>query len=281
MLELNNLSVRFGGLAALDGVSLALGAGQVLGLVGPNGAGKTTLFNAVSGLLRPAAGRVLFDRRDLAGLAPHRRARLGVGRTFQIPQPLARLTVAENLLVAQRFGAGRVDPARLAEILDFTGLAGKAGRDAAGGLALSELKALELAKALATAPRLLLLDEVLAGLESHGKRRFMAMLAELPARFGTAVLLIEHDIETIHALCPRVAVLDFGRLIADGAPADVFRDPAVVRSYTGTGADADAAMAAGAHAAAARAAAAALAAAPAPGADAGAGAGAGAGRRDA
>jgi branched-chain amino acid transport system ATP-binding protein len=278
MLELKNLSVRFGGLAALDGVDLALGAGQVLGLVGPNGAGKTTLFNAVSGLVRPGAGRVLFDGRDLAGLAPHRRARLGVGRSFQIPQPLARLTVAENLLVAQRFGAGRVDPARLAEILDFTGLAGKAGRDAAGGLALSELKALELAKALATAPRLLLLDEVLAGLESHGKRRFMAMLAELPARFGTAVLLIEHDIETIHALCPRVAVLDFGRLIADGAPAEVFRDPAVVRSYTGTGADADAAMAAGARAAAARAAAAPdVVAAP----DAAAAAAPGAGGRDA
>ena len=143
------------------------------------------------------------------------------------------LTVRENLLVAQRFGTGRVDHKRIDEILDFTSLADKAGRDAATELALTELKALEVAKALATDPQLLLLDEVLAGLETTGKRRFMGMLRDLHAQFEVGIVIIEHDIETISALCPRVAVLNFGQLIADGTPDAVFRDPAVIKSYTG------------------------------------------------
>ncbi|MBA5689177.1 ABC transporter ATP-binding protein [Rugamonas apoptosis] len=234
MLELDKLSVRFGGLAAVDGVSLRVDSHEVLGLVGPNGAGKTTLFNAISGLVRPAGGAIRFNGANIVRTALFRRARLGIGRTFQIPQPMHELTVRENLIVAQRFGTGRVDEQRIDEILDFTSLAAKAGSDAATGLALTELKALEVAKALATNPRLLLLDEVLAGLETVGKRRFMAMLRDLHARFGVAMIIIEHDIETISTLCQRVAVLDFGRLIADGTPDAVFRDPAVMRSYTGT-----------------------------------------------
>ena len=233
MLELDQVSVRFGGLTAVDGISLRVDSHEVLGLVGPNGAGKTTLFNAISGLARPAGGAIRFNGQDILRTPLFRRARLGIGRTFQIPQPMHELTVRENLLVAQRFGTGRVDPRRIAEILDFTGLAAKAGSDAATGLALTELKALEVAKALATDPQLLLLDEVLAGLETAGKRRFMGMLRELHARFGVAIVIIEHDIDTISTLCQRVAVLDFGRLIADGTPDAVFRDPAVMRSYTG------------------------------------------------
>jgi branched-chain amino acid transport system ATP-binding protein len=237
MLELENLSVRFGGLTAVNAVTLSVGSHDVLGLVGSNGAGKTTLFNAISGLVRPTAGRIRFEGKDVLRTPMYQRARLGIGRTFQIPQPMHELTVRENLVVAQRFGTGRVDQRKIDQILDFTGLFDKAGRDAAGELALTELKALEVAKALATDPQLLLLDEVLAGLETSGKRRFMGMLKDLHAKFGVGIIMIEHDIDTISALCPRVAVLNFGQLIADGAPDDVFRDPAVVKSYTG---DADA-----------------------------------------
>ncbi|UGQ49051.1 ABC transporter ATP-binding protein [Massilia endophytica] len=233
MLELDNLSVRFGGLTAVNTVSLKVGSEDVVGLVGPNGAGKTTLFNAISGLVRPSSGAISFHGKSILRTPMHQRARLGIGRTFQIPQPMHELTVRENLIVAQRFGTGKVNERRIDEVLDFTGLADKAERHAATELALTELKALEVAKALATNPSLLLLDEVLAGLETHGKRRFMGMLKDLHARFKVGILIIEHDIETISALCPRVAVLNFGQLIADGAPDAVFRDPEVVRSYTG------------------------------------------------
>jgi branched-chain amino acid transport system ATP-binding protein len=233
MLELEALTVRFGGLTAVDAVTLVAGRQEVLGLVGPNGAGKTSLFNAVSGLVRPSGGRMGFDSVSLTGMPLHRRARMGIGRTFQIPQPLHELTVRENLVVAQRFATGRVDQERIAQVLDFTNLAARADRNAATELALTELKALEIAKALSTNPKLLLLDEVLAGLETAGKRRFMKMLQELHRQFYVGILIIEHDIETISHLCDRVAALDFGRLIALGTPDEVFSDPDVVRSYTG------------------------------------------------
>ena len=235
MLEMDQLSVRFGGLTAVNAVTLNIGSSDVVGLVGPNGAGKTTLFNAISGLVSPTGGKIRFDGHDVMRAPMYLRARLGIGRTFQIPQPMHELTVRQNLEVAQRFGTGKVDPARIDEILDFTSLANKARRDAATSLALTELKALEVAKALATNPKLLLLDEVLAGLETSGKRRFMGMLKEMHQRFGVGIVIIEHDIETISSLCPRVAVLNFGELIADGTPDEVFRDPAVIKSYTGAG----------------------------------------------
>ena len=233
MLQLDNVTVRFGGVTAVNGLTLSIAANEVTGLVGPNGAGKTTLFNAISGLVRPGTGRIVFNAVDVLTAPVYRRARLGLGRTFQVPQPLSRLTVRENLLVAQRFGTGSVNELRLLEILEFVGLAAKAERDAASELSLSELKALEVGKALATNPKLLLLDEVLAGLETSGKRRFMQMLKDMHAKFGVGILIIEHDIETISNLCKRVAVLNFGELIADGTPDEVFRDPAVIKSYTG------------------------------------------------
>jgi branched-chain amino acid transport system ATP-binding protein len=233
MLQLHNVTVRFGGLTAVNSVSLSVGTGDVVGLVGANGAGKTTLFNAISGLVQPTSGKIMFDGKDVLRTPMYQRARMGIGRTFQIPQPMHELTVRENLMVAQRFGTGSIDQARLDEILDFTSLTGKAGRDASTGLALTELKALEVAKALATNPKLLLLDEVLAGLETTGKRHFMNMLKELHQKFAVGIVIIEHDIETISNLCQRVAVLNFGELIAEGAPAEVFSNPAVVKSYTG------------------------------------------------
>jgi branched-chain amino acid transport system ATP-binding protein len=233
MLELANIGVRFGGLQAIDNVSLSVSAGEIVGLVGPNGAGKTTLFNVISGTVQPHRGTLHFDGDDIAPLPAYARARHGVGRTFQIPQPMHTLTVTENLTVAQRFGTGRVDARALAEILDLVQLTDHASRDAATELSLTELKALEVAKALATQPRILLLDEVLAGLEANGKRTFTQLLADIHRRYGLAILIIEHDIETISTLCPRVAVLNFGQLIADGAPDFVFSQPDVVASYTG------------------------------------------------
>nr|WP_198984042.1 ABC transporter ATP-binding protein [Herbaspirillum sp. ASV7] len=233
MLQLDKVSVRFGGLTAVNEVSLEVGSGDVVGLVGANGAGKTTLFNAISGLVRPTSGTIRFNGADILHAPLHHRARLGIGRTFQIPQPMHELTVRQNLIVAQRFATGRVDERKIAEVLAFTGLAEKADRDAASELALTELKALEVAKALATQPKLLLLDEVLAGLETNGKRRFMQMLKGLHEAFAVGIVIIEHDIETISQLCHRVAVLNFGQLIAEGKPAQVFSDPAVIKSYTG------------------------------------------------
>jgi len=233
MLELANIGVRFGGLQAIDDVSLSVAAGEIVGLVGPNGAGKTTMFNVISGTVRPQSGSLRFDGHDIAPLPAYTRARRGIGRTFQIPQPMHSLTVTENLTVAQRYGTGRVDARALAEILDLVQLTDHASRDAATELSLTELKALEMAKALATKPRILLLDEVLAGLEANGKRTFTQLLADIHRRYGLAILIIEHDIETISTLCPRVAVLNFGRLIADGTPDIVFSQPDVVASYTG------------------------------------------------
>jgi branched-chain amino acid transport system ATP-binding protein len=235
MLELDRLRVCFGGLAALEGVTLSVHEGEILGLIGPNGAGKTTLFNAISGLARADDGKVRLHGKDITRMPMHQRARIGVGRTFQAPQPLHGLSVRENLVVAQRFGAGELNPALLDAILRMTGLAARAEADAASGLALAELKALEVAKALATNPRLLLLDEVLAGLETAGRLRFITMLQGLHRHFGMAIVIIEHDIAAIRTLCPRIAVLDSGRLIAQGPPDLVLREPAVIACYTGTG----------------------------------------------
>ena len=234
MLQLDGVTVRFGGLTAVNRVSLDVPDAGILGLVGPNGAGKTTLFNVISGLVKPKSGAIRFAGDNISRWPQHRRARAGLGRTFQIPQPLAQLTVRENLIVAQRFGAGAVEMKKLDEILAFVGLGDKADDDAVTALSLSELKALEVAKALATGPRLLLLDEVLAGMESAGKRNFREMLRDVHIRFGVGLFVIEHDIESISSLCPRVVVLNFGEVIADGTPDAVFRDARVVESYTGT-----------------------------------------------
>lgn len=233
MLKLDGITVCFGELVAVNNVSLTIGAQEIIGLVGPNGAGKTTLFNAISGLAQPTSGQLSFNGTLLGRQGLHQRARLGIGRTFQVPQPMHELTVRENLRVAQRFATGKVNLARLDEILTLVDLYDKAECQAATELSLSELKALEVAKALATDPKLLLLDEVLAGLETSGKQRFQQMLSRIHQQYRLSILLIEHDLETVMTLCPRVWVLNFGRLIADGTPLEVFNDPEVIRSYTG------------------------------------------------
>ena len=237
MLNLNAITVQFGGLTALKGVSLSIGAEEVVGLVGPNGAGKTTLFNVISGLVRPTGGKAAFNGANVLRTPMYKRARMGIGRTFQIPQPMHELTVRQNLQVAQRFATGSVKEEKIDEILDFLHLSDKAERDAAQDLSLSELKALEVGKALATNPKLLLLDEVLAGLETVSKRAFMKTLTNLHEVYRISILIIEHDIETISTLCPRVCVLNYGQMIADGSPQAVFSDPEVIKSYTGGGHD--------------------------------------------
>lgn len=236
LLELENITVRFGGLVALNDVSFGFEKGDIVGLVGPNGAGKTTLFDVFSGFARPSRGRLRYKGRDVTRTPVYARTRLGFGRTFQTPQPLHGLTVRENLLVGRRFGraaGARGDLSELDEILDVVGLRRKACADSVEDLSLSEKKALEVAKALSCQPELLLLDEVLAGMTSEDKREFVKTIRAVHRRFGVSVVMVEHDIETISSFCPRVLVLNFGRLIADGAPADVFSNPEVMRSYTG------------------------------------------------
>jgi len=233
MLQLENISVEFGGVRALHDVTLTANTGETLGLVGPNGAGKTTLFNVISGVVKPSGGRMMFKGHAVSG-AQHTRARLGIGRTFQVPQPLHELTVRENLIVAQRFGSGRpADPTRIDLVLEAVNLTKRQHADAATELTLTERKALEVAKALATEPKLLMLDEVFAGLETHGKRLFMESLVRIRNQFHLTMIVIEHDIETIRSLCDRVAVLNFGELLAEGSADDVFNHPEVIRSYTG------------------------------------------------
>ncbi len=240
LLGIEDLTVRFGGLAALSGVSLSVARGEIVGLIGPNGAGKTTLFNVVTGLIRPTRGVVRLRGRPITGLAPFRISRLGVARTFQLVRILPALSVAENVLVGLYFGgerraapgAGRpADEAR--RLLAAVGLESRAD-ELAQALPLGDRKRLEIARALATRPELLLLDELLSGIRAAEARSLMDLIREI-RRAGTTVVLIEHIMKAIMALSDRVVVLHHGEKIAEGAPAVVATAPAVVEAYLGRG----------------------------------------------
>lgn len=242
LLEVTGLAREFGGVAAVAGVSFGVRPGEIVGIIGPNGAGKTTLFNVLSGFLPPTSGQVRFRGASTAGLTPDRLCRLGMARTFQVARPFPGMTVFENVLAAAVFGKdGRpaAGAARRAagDVLAVAGLSAAAGLSA-GALNPAQRKRLELARALATRPALLLLDEILAGLNPREVEDALPLVRSLSADRDIAILLIEHNIRAVMGLSHRVLVLDFGRLIFDGAPEDAARDPGVVRAYLGEGADA-------------------------------------------
>ena len=241
LLQVEDLHKRFGGLQAITGISLQVPAGQLLGMIGPNGAGKTTLLNLVTGYLKPTRGRIFFAGSPISGLPPYRISALGVSRTFQIVQPFHEMTVAENVVVGSLFLSHRHRPIaevrRLAEgPLETVGLQHRAA-DLAGSLTFGEKKQLELARALASQPRLLLLDEVMSGL-NQAEIDAMCEIVRRVHRTGTTVIMIEHLVPVILALCERVLVLDFGRELFQGTAEEVMRHPEVIASYLGKPRDA-------------------------------------------
>lgn len=233
MLETRDLTKAFGGVVAVDRLSLTVEKGAIVGLIGPNGSGKTTFFNLVTGVFSPDRGRVVFKGREITGLRPHRIARLGVGRTFQIPAPFTKMTVLDNVAV----GAFIREPAmagarrKAMEILEFVGLAPKA-RELVSGVTLEDRKRLELARALATRPDLLLLDEVMAGLNPAEVQAAVELVRAVRVR-GITVMVVEHVMDAILSLCERIVVLDSGRKIAEDAPDRIIADEAVIRAYLG------------------------------------------------
>jgi branched-chain amino acid transport system ATP-binding protein len=249
LLEVRGLRKAFGGVQAVDDVDFDVGAGELLALIGPNGAGKSTCFNCINGQLRPDAGRVLLDGRDLVGLRPREVWRLGVGRTFQIAATYASMTVAENVQVALLSHAGglrrwwgRATDAYRADaiaLLDAVGLADRADEPCAA-LAYGDIKRVELAIALANSPRLLLMDEPTAGMAPRERNELVALVRRLVRERGIGVLFTEHSMDVVFAYADRIVVLARGRLIADGPPAAIRDDAAVREVYLGsTGAPRD------------------------------------------
>ena len=234
ILELNGVSKSFGALVVAEDIGFSVEPGGALGIIGQNGAGKSTLFNLITGNLSVAKGTVRFDDRDVTNVPPMQRCFAGMGRTFQIPQPFERLTVYENLLVAGAFGSesSEADVAEFcAEILVETGLIAKANRPA-GSLTLLERKRLELARALATKPKLLLLDEIAGGLTEGECRQLVATIKRVHHR-GMAIIWIEHVLHALNAVAEKILVLNFGRVIGHGAPQTIMNSREVREIYLG------------------------------------------------
>jgi len=236
MLEVRELSKAFGGLKAVDDATLDVRQGEIVGLIGPNGAGKTTLFAAIAGFQTPDAGRVAFGGRDITGLAPHKICAAGMVRTFQITQPFAKISVRENIMVGAYFrtadrALAEREAAAVAGMVGMTGQLDQMGAD----LTVAGRKRLELARALATGPRLLLLDEVMAGLNPTEITEIVQVIKDIRAS-GITILLIEHVMQAVTSLAERVYVLNQGRMIAEGTPAAIADNPQVVEAYLGHGA---------------------------------------------
>lgn len=252
ILEMTRISQEFGGLRAVDSVSLSVLTGEIMGIIGPNGAGKTTLFNIITGIYVPTEGQLLFRERRIDGMAPYDIARLGIGRTFQNIRLFGKLSVLDNVRVG-RFGvthsgfwssllrlpAGRREEMetelRALELLELVDLADKR-HEYAENLAYGEQRRLEIARALALDPSLLLLDEPGAGMNVGEKEDLMAFIRSIRNQLNLTVILVEHDMNLVMNICERIAVLDYGRKIAEGTPAQVKNDEQVIQSYLGSGA---------------------------------------------
>jgi branched-chain amino acid transport system ATP-binding protein len=235
LLEVRSLTKSFGGLRAVDGVSFKVDEGKILSIIGPNGAGKTTLFNLITGALAPDSGDILFDGRSIVGLKPNRTACLGIGRTFQIVRPFPCLTTLDNVTLAAlaKTKSRREAQRRAEEILEVTHLAPFADKDARN-LTLARRKRLEIARAMALSPRVILLDEVMAGLTPVEVDETIALIRSLAARGISAVAGVEHVMQAVRKISDRIVVLNFGQWLAEGSPAEVMRHPEVIRAYLGS-----------------------------------------------
>jgi branched-chain amino acid transport system ATP-binding protein len=247
VLEVSGLVKRFGGFTAVNNVSFKVEQGEILGLIGPNGSGKSTIFNMLSGTLAPSAGSIRFAGAEIAGLAPHRIIVSGIGRTFQIPRPFRRLSIFENVALAGYYGQGghsRAKAEQAAErALGMVGLS-SARHASVDGLGAAGLKKLELAKALATGPKLLLADESLGGLDETEMDQAADMLRNIRDELGITIIWVEHIMGVLMRVVDRVMVLDHGEKISEGSPGAVSSDPRVIEVYLGTDADATQAAAA-------------------------------------